>query len=186
MPVHCLAYLAASVDGYIAGPGGDIEWLHRPEFSGPMNGLQYEDVVAGVDALVMGRNSFEKALSFDAWPYRELPVVVLTHRPIAIPPELSDRVGIDAGPPDEIVGRLERRGWKRLYIDGGATLQGFLRAGLINELTITWIPILLGDGIPLFGSLGVELPLTLVGSVSSANGFVQTRYRLSAPNHGWT
>lgn len=178
MATQCLAYLAASVDGFIAGPGGDIEWLHRPAYTGEINGLQFGDFVSGVDALVMGRRTFEKVLGFDRWPYGDLPIVVLTNRPIDIPAALRKIVSVDRGEPREIIVRLEQAGRTRLYIDGGNTLQGFLRARLINELTITWIPILLGDGVSLFGRLGSEFSLELIASTTSGNGFVQSRYRV--------
>lgn len=177
--VKCSVYIAASVDGFIAGPGGDIEWLLRPEYSAAeMLGLTYDRFIATVDSLVMGRHSFEKVLTFEGWPYEGTPVVVLTSGDLAIPDELRDKVRVMSGTPREIVGRLADEGKRHLYIDGGVTIQRFLQAGLIDEITITQIPILLGDGIPLFGSIGVERPLRLIEAVSSDNGFVQVRYEV--------
>ena len=128
--------------------------------------------------VVMGRRTFEKALSFGKWPYDGTPVVVLSKRPLRIPPEFHGKVRTDAGPPPEIVSRLEAEGMRHLYVDGGRTLQGFLQARCIHELTITIIPVLLGGGIPLFGSIGVEVPLRLIGATPSENGFVQVRYQV--------
>lgn len=181
MDVKCSAYIATSVDGFIAGPGGDIAWLLRPEYAtSAMSGLAYDDFIATVDAIVMGRNTFEKVVSMGYWDYRDLPVVVLTSRELAIPPHLAGTVRVDAGTPGDVVARLADAGKRHLYVDGGQTIQRFLRAGLIDELTITRIPLLLGGGISLFGELGVEIPLRLVEATPSQNGFVQERYEVGA------
>jgi dihydrofolate reductase len=181
MDVKCSAYVATSVDGFIAGADGDIEWLLRPEYAtSGMSGLGYDDFIATVDAVVMGRNTFEKVVSMGYWDYRNLPVVVLTTRALAIPPHLAGTVRVDAGTPEDVVTRLAEAGKRHLYVDGGQTIQRFLRAGLITELTITRIPLLLGRGIPLFGELGVEIPLRLIAATPSENGFVQVRYAVGA------
>jgi dihydrofolate reductase len=177
--IKCSVYIAASVDGFIAKPDGDISWLQRPEYSAAkMKGVRYEDFISTVDALVMGRNSFEKVLSFDVWPYERIPVVVLTSRKLDVPKRLEGKIRIESGDPKELASRLEGEGKKHLYIDGGATIQRFLRAGLIQEITITRVPLLLGAGISLFGSLGVEVSLRLLEATSSDNGFVQERYEV--------
>jgi dihydrofolate reductase len=179
MDVKCSAYVATSVDGFIAGPHGDIEWLLRPEYAtSAMNGLGYDDFIATVDAVVMGRNTFEKVVSMGYWDYRNLPVVVLTTGMLAIPPRLAGTVRVDAGAPAEVVARLADAGKRHLYVDGGQTIQRFLRADLISELTITRIPLLLGGGISLFAELGVEIPLRLIAATPSQNGFVQVRYEV--------
>lgn len=180
MTAHCAVYIAASVDGFIARPDGDIAWLENPEYrTGESYGLSYDEFIATVDVLVMGRGTFEKVLTFGGWPYEGTPVVVLSTREVPIPDHLEGKVSVDRGDPEAVVERLATRGMNRLYVDGGVTIQRFLLAGLIDELTVTWIPILLGDGIPLFGTIGRELPLTLVETTSAAgNGFVQTRYRV--------
>jgi dihydrofolate reductase len=179
MNIKCSVYIAASVDGFIARPDGDIEWLHRPEYAASeLNGLSYDAFISTVDALVMGRNTFEKVLSFGHWPYEGTPVVVLSSRKPAIPDALQGKVRVDAGAPQEVVARLSAEGKRHLYIDGGRTIQRFLQAGLIHEITLTQIPILLGTGIPLFGALGIEVPLRLLDATRSDNGFVQVRYRV--------
>lgn len=181
MSVKCSVYIATSVDGFIAKPDGDIEWLHRPEYFGAaIEGLSYDDFISTVDALVMGRNSFEKVLSFGSWPYEATPVIVLSSRELNIPRHLKGAVRSESGSPAELVSRFESEGMQHLYIDGGATIQRFLQAGLIHEITITRIPVLLGAGIPLFGSLGIEVPLRLVAATSSDNGFVQVRYEITS------
>lgn len=120
MTLKCSVYIATSVDGFIARPDGDIDWLHRPEYADlPTPGLTYDDFIATVDTLVMGRNTFEKALSFDPWPYVGLPVVVLSHRPLDIPVALAAAVRQMAGSPAEVVAQLAAEGRQHLYIDGG-------------------------------------------------------------------
>lgn len=102
MTIKCSVYIAASVDGFIAGPDGDIDWLLRPEYAvNKMKGLMYDEFISSVDALVMGRNSFEKALSFNIWPYEGTLVVVLTSREIIVPEHLKDQVKIDSGTPEQ-------------------------------------------------------------------------------------
>jgi dihydrofolate reductase len=172
----CLVYVAASVDGFIARADGDVEWLQRPEYSvEAMKGLSYEQFITDIDAVVMGRNTFEKVLGFGEWAY-DIPVVVLTSRSLDIPDRLKGKVSIDAGTPEAIIKRLTQKKLTRLYIDGGLTIQAFLLADCIDELIITRIPVLLGSGLPLFSMAGAERPLKLLNAVASKNGFVQERY----------
>lgn len=179
MKVKCSVYIATSADGFIAKPGGDIEWLNQPEYAiSEMRGMRYEEFISSIDALVMGRNTFEKVLSFDAWPYESTSVVVLSNRGVTVPERLQGKVRVGSGDPEQIVSHLAAEGKKHLYIDGGITIQRFLKARLINEITITQIPILLGDGVPLFGSTGIEQPLRLINVAASDNGFVQLRYEV--------
>lgn len=179
MTIKCSVYIAASVDGYIATLDGGIEWLERPEYSSsPMKGLSYEEFISTVDALVMGRNTFEKALTFGAWPYEGTPVVVLSSADVTIPAHLGDAVRHESGEPIEIIERLAKAGMRHLYIDGGVTIQRFLKDRLIGELTITRIPVLLGAGLPLFGGAGPEQRLRLLEATASDNGFVQERYKV--------
>ena len=126
----------------------------------------------------MGRKSFEKVLSFPTWPYEGVSVIMLSSRDIEMPDDLRGKVTVDRGDPKEIVSRLESAGIMHLYIDGGSTIQRFLQSGLITDITVTQIPILLGNGIPLFGAIDVEIPLNHVETTSSSNGFVQSRYQV--------
>ena len=179
MDIKCSVFIAASVDGFIAREDGDIEWLHSPEYDCPgLNGLSYEDFMSSIDALVMGRKTLDKVLSFPEWPYADKAVIVLSRQGVSLPEPLQGKVEVLAGEPADIVAQLAARGMKHLYIDGGQTVQAFLAAGLINELVITRIPVLLGRGIPLFGPLGAEQKLRLIDSSMSDNGFVQSRYQV--------
>jgi dihydrofolate reductase len=178
MTIKCSVYCGASLDGFIARPDGDMEWLHRPEYAAAeAPGLTYDEFIASVDAVAMGRRTFEKVLTFRRWPY-DVPVVVLSTSLRDLPGQLRSKATLMAGPPGEIVRELANLGRRHLYVDGGNTIQRFLGARLIHEITVTCLPVLLGAGIPLFGSIGVETPLKLVQVTSSSNGFVQVRYRV--------
>jgi len=179
MDIRCSVFIAASIDGFIARPNGDIEWLHLPEYeTAKLNGVTYERFIATVDALVMGRKTLEKILSFPDWPYEGTPVIALSHQPLQIPAHLEGKVELMAGDVTSLVATLAERGMKHLYIDGGQTIQAFLEAGLVNELIITRIPVLLGQGIPLFSQIGRQLELRHIGTHESDNGFVQSRYQV--------
>ncbi len=169
-------FIAASLDGFIARQDGDIDWLGEPEEDGDDHG--FTAFMDSVDMLVMGRNTFEKVLSFGVeWPYAK-PVIVLTSRPLEIPSDLVGRVESMAGTPAEIVEALEARGAGHLYIDGGKTIQAFLDAGIIQRLIITRIPILLGEGIPLFGPLANDIRLRHITTQTCSGGMVQSEYQV--------
>ena len=164
-------FIGVSVDGFIARVNGNLDFL--PEGGGEPHG--YDDFIASMDALVIGRKTFETVLSFEGWPYGEKPVFVLSTRSLA-PAPLGSTVERMAGEPAEILSRLEKRGIRNVYVDGGITIQRFLRAGLIERLIITRVPILIGSGIPLFGSLEHDIPLRHVRTEQYASGLVQSEY----------
>ena len=168
-------FIATSLDGFIARPDGALDWL--PADGGEPHG--YEEFIATVDALVIGRKTFETVLSFDAWPYGTKPVIVLSSRPSALKVPEGAVCELETGTPLEIVARLDKRGLRHLYIDGGVTIQGFLRAGLIQRVIITRIPVLLGNGIPLFGSLPHDVRLQHVMTRAFASGMVQSEYLIA-------
>src|SRR5258705_8352902 len=146
MPIT--VFVGTSVDGYIARPDGALDFL--PPGGGEPHG--YDEFIATVDAIVIGRKTFETVLAMESWPYGDKCVVVLSSRPL----DLSGARGVVeqmAGTPAEIVSRLAASGASHLYVDGGITIQRFLRAGLVQRLVITRVPVLIGDGIPLFGTL---------------------------------
>ena len=165
-------FIATSLDGFIARQDGGLDWL--PAGGGEPHG--YDEFIATVDALVIGRNTFEIVSKFDAWPYGKKPVIVLSTTMSELKAPDGAVCDLMAGSPAEIVARLAQQGMKHLYIDGGVTIQGFLKAGLIQRLIITRIPVLLGNGIPLFGSQSHDVRLDHVGTRSYASGMVQSEY----------
>jgi dihydrofolate reductase len=179
MESSCSVFIATSLDGYIAREDGSIDWLEQANTSIPAGeDCGYGEFFTSVDALVMGRNTFEQVRSFEPWPYGDKRVVVMSSRNMEIPRALSATVSATAEPPVQVVMQLAAKGLHHLYIDGGKTIQSFLRAGLINELTITLIPVLLGAGRPLFGPLNNDVQLEHLATRSYDFGFVQNRYRV--------
>lgn len=176
--VTASVFIATSLDGFIARPNGDLDWLPSPS-GNDGDDYGYSAFMKTVDTLVMGRGTYEKALTFGAWPYGKHKVVVLTTRPLPAPPK-SATVDTMYGDPHEIVRALGERGARSLYVDGGITIQRFLGAGLIQRLIITRIPVLIGDGIPLFDQLGRDVRLEHVDTRHWPNGLVQSEYRVHA------
>jgi dihydrofolate reductase len=144
-------FIAVSLDGYIARQDGSLDWLDTANTRVPAGeDCGYGKFIASVDVLIMGRKSFEKVLSFGGWHYGELPVVVWSRQGVEIPSHLQKTVSCSSESPQALLQRLAQAGHRHAYVDGGVTIQSFLHAGLVNELTITTIPVLLGEGIPLF------------------------------------
>ena len=169
-------FIATSLDGFIARADGGLDWL--PTGGGEEHG--YEAFMATVDALVIGRKTYETVLAFDAWPYGRKPVVVLSTGALAPAPQgaLVERM---SGPPADIVSQLESRGIRHVYVDGGITIQRFLQAGLIQRLIITRIPVILGSGIPLFGVTQHDIALEHVATRAYGSGLVQSEYVVRYP-----
>ena len=167
-------FIATSVDGFIARPNGDLDWL--PQDAEPHG---YDEFIASIDAIVIGRKTFETVLTFPAWPYGDKRVVVLSSRPVDLSATVGGVAEQMSGPPAEIVARLDASGSHHLYIDGGITIQGFLRAGVIQRLIVTRVPVLLGDGIPLFGALPRDIRLRHIATRHFPSGLVQSEYQVS-------
>jgi dihydrofolate reductase len=171
-------FVGASVDGFIARADGALDWL--PEGGGEPHG--YNEFMASVDALVIGRKTFETVLTFGEWPYGDKRVVVLGSRTIDLSGAAA-RGGIVeqmGGAPADIVSRLIALGVNHVYLDGGITIQRFLREGLVHRLIITRVPVLIGEGIPLFGSLLRDVRLRHVRTEHFEGGLVQTEYGVIA------
>ena len=169
-------FIARSLDGYIADKNGGLDWLNSVPNPDHLD-LGYEKFIQSVDAIVMGRTSFETVCSFDVqWPYK-IPVFVLSNSLESLPEVFKDKAEILKGSLKEILEQIHKKGSTRLYIDGGATIQNFLKEDLIDELIITTIPILLGGGAPLFGELPQELEFEHVESHLYLDALVQDSYR---------
>lgn len=168
-------FVGTSLDGFIARADGALDFL--PAGGGEPHG--YDEFMATVDALVIGRNTFETVLTFDSWPYGDKRVFVLSTRPLASPPPGAS-VERMSGDPAEIVSELASRGVRHAYVDGGITIQRFLRAGMIQRLVITRVPVLIGSGIPLFGTLQGDVALEHVATRQYASGLVQSEYLVAS------
>jgi dihydrofolate reductase len=173
--VKASVFIGTSLDGFIARPNGAFDFL--PSGGGEPHG--YEEFMATVDALVIGRNTFDTVLGFDAWPYGRKPVFVLSTRALS-PTPTGAVVERMSGAPSAIVAQLAARGFGHIYVDGGITIQAFLEAGLIQHLVITRVPVLIGVGIPLFGALPRDIQLQHVETRQYASGLVQSEYTITA------
>lgn len=172
----CSVFCGVSIDGYIARTDGALDFLEG-DGTAELGDHGYEAFVDGIDAIVMGRNSFEKVMTFDAWPYTKK-VIVLSSRAVDLSAARARGADVEVmnAPPGELIAALAARGLYRLYIDGGATVQRFLRAGLIDRLIVTHVPVLIGQGIPLFGPLEKDIRWKLLASRSFPGGLVQSEY----------
>jgi dihydrofolate reductase len=175
----CSIFVGVSLDGFIARLNGDLDWL-MGEGGGDSAEYGYNEFIADIDTIVMGRKTFEKVLTFDKWYYGTKRVVVLSHQPLDLSAAQA-RGGVveqTAGAPSWIVSRLAASGANRLYVDGGNTIQQFLHAGLIHRLIISRLPVLIGEGIPLFGSLPHDIRLSHVTTRTYPGGMVQSEYHV--------
>jgi len=152
-------YIATSLDGFIAKSNGSLDWLM--EIPNPdRSDYGYAEFINGIDAIVMGRNTFETVLAFDSWPYTN-PVFVLSKTLNQVPETVLGKAKVVRGEVKSLISQLNNQGFLNLYIDGGRAIQSFLEADLIDEIIITRVSILLGEGIPLFGKLSHSLKFKL-------------------------
>ena len=166
-------FIGTSLDGFIARPGGELDFL-SPSGDEPHG---YEEFIATVDALVIGRKTYETVLSFGGWFYGETPVFVLSGNELA-PAPAGAVVERMSGDPKDIVAELDGRGIRHAYVDGGITVQKFLNAGLIDRLIITRVPVLIGSGIPLFGATLRDIPVKHIATRTYSTGLVQSEYEI--------
>ena len=166
-------FIGTSVDGFIARPNGALEFL--PADGGEPHG--YNEFFASIDAVVIGRKTFETVEAFPQWPYGEKQVIVLSTSQLDFS-KVRGKVEQLSGDPNDIFRNLESRGFRHIYVDGGITIQQFLRAGLIHRLTITRVPVLIGTGIPLFAALPKDIRLKHIATRSYASGLVKSEYEV--------
>lgn len=170
-------FIATSLDGFIARADGAIDWLTEgwPDI-GHDHG--YAAFMAGIDGIIMGRGTLETVASFDVWPYAKPSLVMSrTLRQETVPPVAADRIEITSAAPRDVTADCMQRGWTAVYVDGGQILGAFIEQGLLDEITVTRLPVLIGTGRPLFGPLRGDVRLEPVASTVFSNGFVQTTYR---------
>jgi dihydrofolate reductase len=175
--VKTSVFVGTSLDGFIARANGAFDFLHAPGGGAEPHG--YEEFFATVDALVIGRKTFDTVLAFEKWPYGQKPVFVLSTGVLAPSPPgaVVERM---SGPPADIVSKLAARSFTHVYVDGGLTIQRFLEASLIDRLIIGRVPVLIGTGIPLFGALQSDIILRHVATRVYASGLVQSEYAVAA------
>lgn len=187
MVMKCSVFIATSADGYIATSDGGIEWLEtagsRNVGMGDSADMGFADYLAGVDCMIMGRKCMEKISSFDLtpeqWPYGDRRIVALSNTGRTPPTNLEGRVEMYSGDIPSLIEQLEADGFKSAYIDGGATITSFINLGLINEMILTRAPVLLGEGLPLFGRFDRQIKLEKTQAKAYPNDFVQIHYTVN-------
>lgn len=172
--MRVLVYVGTSLDGLIAGKGGDIDWLLP--FQNEEVGESYKNFMSSIDAVVIGKGTFDTLLSFPAWPYEQK--VFLLSSSVSQPPKhLSEKVTVLSMKPREVLKHLSDKGFLNVYVDGGKVIQGFLKEDCIDELNITKVPVILGSGVPLFGALDNVLQFDHIETSVFSNGLVKSRYK---------
>ncbi|PKG39805.1 dihydrofolate reductase family protein [Psychromonas sp. Urea-02u-13] len=185
--MKCSVYIATSADGYIATLEGGVDWLHTAgnlEADMSQNpDMGFNDFIASVDCMVMGRKCMQVISSFnltpEQWPYGDKKIYVLSHS-IKEPPEnLRGKVEMYSGDIPKLMKMLENDGFKHAYIDGGTTITSFINLQLINEMIITKAPVILGEGVPLFGKINQRIKLVDATSNAFPNDFIQVKYGIN-------
>ena len=183
--MKCSAYIATSADGFIARANGSVDWLEtagNPEAGVSEGYIDFTSYIATVDCMIMGRKCMEKISSFDLppeqWPYGTMKIIVLSNTVLTPPDNMKDKVEMYAGDLTALLGSLESEGYQSAYIDGGSTIQNFINLGRLNEIIITQMPILIGNGAPLFGGTLRDVHLTNPQAVVCPSNYVQLRYRI--------
>ncbi len=168
-----IVYIGTSLDGFIARKDGDIDWL--TQFANDEAIHAYEEFMSRIDAIVIGKGTFEKVLTFPSWPY-EKKVFVLSTSIKQVPDRVKEKVTILSMKPREFLGYLSSEGFSSIYVDGGKVIQGFLKEDLIDELIVSKTPMLIGNGIPLFSYLDTDLQFKHIRTETQSNGLVRSYY----------
>lgn len=165
-------FIAMSLDGYIAKPDGDISFLSLVEKEGEDYG--YAKYIETVDTVILGRKTYDKILSMGfGLPYGDRNIIVLTRNPHPV----TDKVTFYSGSLSGLISKLKSQAGLNIYCDGGSeTIYQLLQEDLIDEITVSIIPVLLGEGIPLFEKGFQEKNLQLVSTESFPKGLVQLHY----------
>lgn len=174
---ECHAFIAISLDGFVARRDGSLDWPERFSQQSGQEDYGYAEFSSMIDALVVGRRTFDTALGFSTWPDEGRRVTVLSHSPIEMPDRLPKKAERGQGTPDDIIRTLGASGCRHVSVDGGKTIQSFLESGMGDELILNRIPVLLGRGVPLFGELERDVELDHVRTRAYPTGLVQSIYR---------
>ena len=181
--MKCSVYIATSADGYIATLDGGVDWLQTAgnmEADMGSEDLGYQFFMESVDCMIMGRKCMEMISSMnlapEQWPYGDAHIVVLSNSIKESPENLRGKVEMYSGDIRDLINELEQKGLEHAYIDGGSTITAFLNLQLINEMTITQVPVLLGEGVPLFGKIDSVINLENAEASAYPNGYIQIKY----------
>jgi len=166
-------YIGSSMDCFIAREDGDIEWL--TQFANDEAVSAYQKFITGIDAIVIGRGTFEKILSFPSWPYDKKTFVLSTGIKV-LPDIVKPKAAILTLQPREVLSHLSNEGFSNIYVDGGKVIQSFLKEDLVDELIISQVPLLIGSGIPLFGHVDTDLLFNHIRTEVQSNGLVRSYY----------
>ena len=184
--MKCSVYIATSVDGFIAKPDGNVDWLHTAgnlEADMGNEDMGFKAFMGSVDCMIMGRKCMEMIsnmnLTPEQWFYGDMRIVVLSNTIKEAPENLKGKVEMYSGDLNNLVTLLDKEGYKHAYIDGGTTIQSFINLKLINEIIITRTPVLLGEGISLFGRTFKDIKLEKAEATAFANDFVQVKYSVN-------
>lgn len=172
--VKCSAFLAMSLDGYIARSDGSTDWLHGYDIDGEDYG--YGEYISSIDAIIMGRKTFEQVLTFKEWPY-DLPIYILSKT--LQEGNLPNSCYLWKKTPELLLSELQSRSMRHLYIDGGQTILYFLKFALLDEIIVTVVPVLLSKGIPLFSGNYPGIVLECQESKSYLSGLVRIKYKIA-------
>ena len=185
--MKCSVFIATSVDGFIAKPDGSVDWLQAAGNSdadmGEHADMGLNKYISSVDCMVMGRKCMDIISSMnltpEQWFYGDMKIIVLSNTVKEAPDNLKDKVEMYSGDLNELISSLEKEGLNHAYIDGGTTIQAFINLQLIDEMTITRTPVLLGEGIPLFGKTGKDIKLEQAEAIAYPNDFIQVKYKVN-------
>lgn len=185
--MKCSVFIATSMDGFIAKKDGNVDWLNTAgngkAITGENADMGLNDYLSSVDCMIMGRKCMDMISSMnltpEQWFYGDLKIIVLSNTLKEAPENLKDKVVMYSGDLETLISNLENEGYQHAYIDGGTTIQAFINLEMINELTITKAPVLLGEGIPLFGKTVKDIKLEAGEVVAFPNDFIQIKYKVN-------
>ena len=166
-------FIAESLDGFIADVDGNIDWLNEIPDSGKTD--DFSRFMDSIDVIIMGRRTFETVQSFGLWPYKK-PVIVLSRSIRKLPPEYQDKATVSSDKIKPLMEKLNNKGYRNIYIDGGKVIQNFLDMDIVDKMIITRVPIILGDGIPLFGKLKNKIKFKHTETKTLSNGLTTSTY----------
>jgi dihydrofolate reductase len=184
--MKCSVYIATSADGYIAAPDGGVDWLQtagNKKVDMGSEDMGFKAFMDSVDCIIMGRKCMEMISSMnltpEQWIYSDMPIVVLSNTVKEPSENLHGKIEMYSGDINKLIHNLESRGLKHAYIDGGATITSFINLELIDEMIITKAPVLLGEGIPLFGKIKKSIKLENAEATAYKNEFIQLKYSVN-------